>query len=220
MLKKIDKSECFFLDTYKQSEINDDVWSKIEYYKKTYIIQDSCEFKFNRYPGFMFSNDEAAELYYNNFYNNIENINTQPRGNLSLSSKYIFVGIRPGSNDIHSKSESCFLIGEKTAAVLNCLFRDLNIYGYYTNVYMSSTSVDINLTKILSELSILKLINNNLLIIFLGQYDEYDKIIDILKLENKKDYLKIWHPSYIMRSYTTQKYNTWLRSFVYEKKHS
>lgn len=132
MLKFI--TDPIILNSFYQKDVLD--WCIIDNNKKSYIISDNNDIKYNRFPGFAFTKSRYAELYYDYIYKNYNQYPTPPRGNLSECCEYVFIGIKPGTKDSDlSKSESAWLFGP-TPKILNDLLIKFNIYPYFTNLQM------------------------------------------------------------------------------------
>lgn len=220
ILKKIFEDETFNISDFNLSKLSDKEWNKISDQKFTYILNNK---KSNiLYPGFCFSNDEAANYFSTNILNFIINelkAFTSPRGNLSKNNNTIVIGQRPGHAFAHlSKSESAWLLGP-SSKMLCRLLSSCNIYPYFTNFYHSHyVKIDLNYSNIIIEiLKIFKLYSkfyniNEFKIIFLGRYDEYDILKkELSKLNTVKiNFINIWHPAYILRNNSEENYNNWL----------
>lgn len=180
-------------------------WSEIDEYKRTFIISESPHIKCLRYPGFIFKNVNDAKIYFNDFYCDIYDVFTPPRGN--LSENIVFMGIKPGSFQLQKLpnlevvSECSWLLGPSSKR-LNVALYKCGIYPYFTNVYhyhQHELNCDISLT--LKEIETLFKIHKKIKFFFMGNYKEFDKIVWFL---NKNDfdfeYHRIWHPSYILRN--------------------
>lgn len=50
------------------------------------------------------------------------------------------------------------------------------------------------------------------IIVFLGSYSEYDELINNFKDRNNLNVIKIWHPAYLIRSYSENKYLKWIKN--------
>lgn len=88
MLTKV--IEPFLVKKFNLSEI--DCWENIDKYKRTYILDSNPENIWIRYPGFIFNTEDDKEKY-EEFYNeNLLNVFTPPRGN--LSSNIVFMGYK------------------------------------------------------------------------------------------------------------------------------
>lgn len=208
-LKQIERPWC--CKELNLSQITE--WDSINYYKQTYILDKNPSIKYLKFPGFIFSSTEDMTYYYDNFYKNIKNVFTPPRGNLSQSCKYAFIGIQPGKGAQNSKGESCWLIGETSTKMLYDLLYYINVYPYFTNVYLDYTSELHKDTSIIEqEIKIIKKIVPDIKLVFMGSYDEYDKIILNLNL-NSNEYKRIWHPAFLLRSFTDEKFKQWGSNF-------
>lgn len=209
------------ISSFELNKISDNEWKLINENKFSYLIINSPDIIYLLYPGFVFSSDEAAEFYDRNimsFIKNNLNAFTTPRGNLSKSNNIVFIGQRPGTFTAHlSKAESAWLLGPSSKKLVKAC-KDLNIYPYFTNFYHSHyTNTDRNYKNILFEISkiheLYKQIYNikKLNIVFLGSYSEYDELINNFKDRNNLNVIKIWHPAYLIRSYSENKYLKWIK---------
>lgn len=198
--------------------VNDFNLNKIQYYdliekhKKSYVITEP-QVNFNRYPGFVFSNDNHAQFYYENFYREIEDVFTPPRGNLTMESTHAFFGIKPGSYqllqvqdkiDVH---ECCWLLGP-SSEMLNKLLEKTQIYPYFSNVYkFHEDELNGNIDLTIKEIETIAAICPNIELVFLGKYEDYFRIIE--KIGDIIKYRFIWHPAYLARSFSQEKFNRW-----------
>ena len=193
-----------------------DNFNEIDFFKKSYILDNTQNTRLLRFPGFTFSFKEDANYYYNNFYKKIENEITPPRGNLSRDNKYIFMGIKPGSflRSGLSKdqvSESAWFFGPSSEYLYKLLIKK-NIYPYFTNVYRTFESeLNKDISTVLEEINIIKNICKDVTFVFMGEYKDFDRIIEELNLK-KYQYKKIWHPSFIARN-GGYNFNQWVRRF-------
>jgi hypothetical protein len=151
---------------------------------------------------------------------------TTPRGNLSKENNIIFIGQRPGHYGAHlSKAESAWLLGPSSKMLIK-LCKDANIYPYFTNFYHShDTEINKDWFNIFAEILDLSIMYEKfyqieeLKIVFLGSYPEYDGLIEQIKnsypnskTKMKFKFIKIWHPAYLLRSYSEEKYYDWLNN--------
>lgn len=212
-VKKIDKP--FFLTKYNLSEVNEEEWKKIDCYKRTFILTDKPRLEYLRYPGFCFKTYEDSIIYFNNVYSKIYNIFTPPRGN--LCGNIVFMGIKPGSfqlqklKDQSIVSECSWLLGPSSQR-LNVALYKCKIYPYFTNVYHThKAELDGSIEPCFQELEVLFRIHKRLNLFFMGNYNEFDRIIT--KLSSSKyefDFHRIWHPSYILRMGDSN-FNEWIK---------
>lgn len=230
-MKQINITQTHFASSQNLTEISDDEWKIIESQKHSFILSDNCDSSYLRYPGFTFSNLQAQNAYlkiYNDFIS--ENIYAPSRGNLSKNNNYIFIGIRPGHVYAHlSKADTAWLFGP-SSILLHEYLTSLNIYPYFTNIYNEPNKpFDRNFKFIFKELIIIcyiyKMIYelNDLKLVFMGKYDEYPLFVNYIKNNevfkklnmNLKVY-SIWHPSFLARSYTETKFESWKYQLSYE----
>jgi len=205
------------IPTFNMNKLTNEDWNNIDKYKFTYTdLHNSI-----LYPGFKFSTNKAAEFYDKNILNFLVNklkVFTTPRGNLSKDNNIFVIGQRPGHYYAHlSKSESAWLIGDSAKLLLK-LCHQLDIYPYFTNFYHSHyVNLDFNCNNIFKEIiGIFKLYKDfynikNFRIVLLGSYKEYNNLInEINKLTDiNVNFIRTWHPSYLLRSYSEEKYNIW-----------
>ncbi|MFW6002117.1 MAG: hypothetical protein ACOCQD_02150 [archaeon] len=231
-LKKIEKEDAFFIKNYHLPRINENEWRNIYYYIDTYFIDDNInkEVQYLRYPGFSFSNDEAANYYYNNHYKYLKEkeVYTYPRGNMTRSSNSMIIGIQPGKfyeKYLGASAESAWLIGP-SSEMLHSFCNKLNLYSYYTNIYSSRfDKQNYDFRNILNEIKTIKYIKQNIynenfmVIIFLGSYKEYDSLVRRIEGEGiNEDFeiiaYRVWHPSYLLRAYSQEKFNKWVKNIL------
>jgi len=203
----------YVISTYTLAKLSDIEWKNILKYKYS-LIKDkgySIENKI-KYPGFISDDNkfDAAVQYVNELYiPRFKNMFTPPRGNLSSTLSYIFIGFAPGYSQL-SKGEPNWLLGPSSKILHNALI-ELNIYPYFTNLFKTpfkdnkieytneyfNKSIDdlkIELSYLFSNFNIKK-------IIFLGHYIQFNDIINMLYVE----YSIIKHPSYFVRKGLTHK---------------
>ena len=181
----------YVISTYTLAKLSDIEWKNILKYKYS-LIKDkgySIENKI-KYPGFISDDNkfDAAVQYVNELYiPRFKNMFTPPRGNLSSTLSYIFIGFAPGYSQL-SKGEPNWLLGPSSP------FKDNKIE--YTNEYFNKSIDDlkIELSYLFSNFNIKK-------IIFLGHYIQFNDIINMLYVE----YSIIKHPSYFVRKGLTHK---------------
>lgn len=215
-------SSVNLISSFDLNQIGTNGWKSISDSKFSYLICNNPSTVYLLYPGFVFSSDEAAQFYDENilsFIKNNLNAFTTPRGNLSKSNNIIFIGQRPGTFTAHlSKAESAWLLGPSSKMLIKAC-KDLNIYPYFTNFYHSHyINTDRNYKNILFEISKIyelytRIYNiEKLNIVFLGNYSEYDELINNFKDRNNLNIIKIWHPAYLIRSYSEDKYLKWIKN--------
>jgi hypothetical protein len=199
MLKKVDRQ--YYSKIFSMPHFSD--WERIKNSRETFLVRKN-EFRetYLRYPGFLFSLQEDAEYYDNSFYSTLKNCITPPRGNLTKSSKYIFLGIQPGDyrrhNFQHQIYEVCWYFGPSSEILYKLLLKN-KIYPYFTNVYKNVTDQrDQNFNMILKELEIIKNISNNIQIVCMGNYNEHIQLRN--KLRKEFNFISIWHPGYLCRN--------------------
>ena len=208
MLNKCER--YYYSDIFNMPQFYE--WEKIKKYRETFLIRNN-EFKkeYLRYPGFLFSKKEDANKYSKEFYSLLQDCITPPRGNLADSSQYIFLGIQPGDyrrhNFQHQIYEVCWYFGPSSKVLYELLMKH-KIYPYFTNVYKNVTDQrDKNFDLILKELEVIKNICKNIKIVCMGKYEEYNFLKTELK--NTFEFISIWHPGYLCREYSDEKFNKW-----------
>lgn len=217
--------EPYYIKDFNLSKLNNDDWVNIGKYKNTYITEGQNDIKNLVYPGYCFSDPLAAEFYQRyilNFILNDLNSFTPPRGNLHKNNEFIFIGQRPGHFGAHlSKAESAWLLGPSSKMLMRFL-REVNIYPYLTNFYHSHFVMENkDWSNIYKELvgifRMYRMFYNKekFNIVFMGSYDEYNILSE--KISDFDDVniriIKIWHPSYLLRSYSDEKFNEWVNNF-------
>lgn len=215
-MKKIDITEAHIISSPNQTTLTDKEWDIIKDQKPSYIISDNCDIKYMLYPGLIFSNEDARKLYEPIFKSFVESgANTPARGNLSKNNNFIFIGIRPGHTYAHlCKTETAWIFGP-SSKLLQKLCSSLNIFPYFTNVYNDyRKSFNKDLNFIVRELTTISNIYKNvygineLNFVYMGSYAEYESLkrYDFgIKVNNHS----IWHPAYLARAYTEEKFNSW-----------
>lgn len=215
-MKEILNDKIYFQREYRLGKIKKEDWDRIAGCKHTFVINASEQQKYIQYPGFATDKKEIIKEYDKKIYfkfNFRSDLIIPPRGNLNSALSHVVCGIRP-SNFLHhlSKISISWLIGPSSKMLYN-LLSDVNVYPYFTNVYKNDTS---NYGTI-QELEFLINTFPNIQIIFLGSYKEYDDIIYYFSSKNKQiKYKKIWHPAYLVRAYSKDRYKKWVKSFIGE----
>jgi len=237
MLSQINKEEAHFLSSFEVSDIMDDEWKIIEKQKDSFIISDDCDTSFLKWPGYVFSNLEAKEAYEKIYKDFVDKKTFTPsRGNLSKNNNYIFIGIRPShAMPISSNRElagfPCWFLGESSSFLCRYLSQ-LNIYPYVLNVYSSpSQPFNKDFRFVFKELVVIFYIYKNIYnisdlnLVFMGSYEEYPLLVRHIKrhpiFNNFKINLKcysIWHPSYLVRSYSDNKFEEWKNQMTKRRK--
>lgn len=223
-MKQIEKTKAHLISSQNLKEIPDEEWKIIAEQKHTYIISDDCDTSFLRWPGFVFSNDQAQNAYmriYKDFIDN--NIYTPSRGNLSKNNNNIFIGIRPGHVYAHlSKADTAWLFGP-SSTVLHKLLISTGIFPYFTNIYNEPNKpFDKDFRFIFKELIVICYIYkviyeiSELNLIFMGNYEEYPLFQKYLlrhptfkNFNMRANFYSMWHPGFLARSYTEEKFESW-----------
>lgn len=190
-------------------------WDGIKMACDSVFVNDDPCIDHLRFPGLVVSSINNYHYYVQEFLSSIlsaPNI-IQPRGNLTKKSKYAFIGIRPGPGSPKYEAGTAWLFGP-SSRMLHKLLTGLGIYPYFTNVYKAHTSHvspeverEYSINLFIREILTIDEMCDNISLIFMGNYDEYDEIIS--KLDGKFDCSKIWHPSYLIRAFTEEKFNKW-----------
>lgn len=225
---ELDYSKIHFVSNYLQTKLENEEWKTIHSQISSYILKEPLEDSRNlNYPGFFFSDQKAADIYFKKVYSSFKDVYTPPRGNLSKNNNIILSGIKPGNWQAHlSKCESAWIFGP-SSKMLHKLLKEFSIYPYFTNFYKSFYDESNNkLLPILKEITVIAGIyktiynQNNLKIVCLGNYSEYDSLKNRLDVDDKILSLnmnitlhKIWHPSYLLRAYTDEKFAIWKENF-------
>lgn len=180
-----------------------------------------------RYPGFVFSSSAALARYNSDVYSTLgyNSVATPPRGNLTKDNRYLFFGIKPGPGAVNSVSESSWLFGPSTT-ILYGFLEKLNLFPYFSNVYKDwnapKESLELSINSTLTEILQIKSmyediygVSDPLRIVFMGKYPEFDFIENILNKKCKKQFqvIRIWHPSYILRMKSWEKFYMWLDQY-------
>ncbi len=213
---KININEAYILNTFNQKDIKD--WDLISKNVGKYFINDNPPLKYKRYPGFVFDNEIKAAAYYKYIFNNYIDMETPPRGNLTSSLKYVFIGYKPGTKDSElSKCESAWLFGP-TANILDNLLTCFKIYPYFTNLAHERYADTFDLKNIMNEIAFIKyVINNNIVCVFLGKFREYEEVIKYTENNLGVKCIRIWHPAYIYRNGNSKElFEKWINKFKKE----
>jgi hypothetical protein len=214
-MQTIDDKNIYRINTFKLKFIDD--WDAIDCDKsKVVITNNPNNRRYLTFPGFVSDNIELANLYEKYIYNKIREVFIPPRGNISTKCQLMVVGIKPGTKYmIYSKSECSWLLGPSSQMLFKLLY-ETNVYPYFTNVFHDTNSSETtgDISEILKEIDFMNIINSNIRIIFLGNYEIYNKLIDILAGKNINNAFKIWHPAYLCRSYTDEKFDKWKNQFI------
>lgn len=230
-MNEIKETESYLLSTLNIFKIKDDEWNILREQKDSFFYSNNPKVDYLRWPGFIFSSEEAKDFYlkiYNKFKNN--KIYTPSRGNLSESNRHILLGIRPSHampNQMDLSGFPAWLLGD-SSAILQKLLTECNVFPYLGNVYnQPSQPFNKDFSWILAELLTIFYIYktlynvNNINVVFMGNYDEYPLLVSTLK--NNKIFksigidintYSIWHPSYLLRSWSTEKFNHWKKQFI------
>lgn len=213
---KINVNEAYILDTFNQKDIED--WDIINKNVGKYFLNNNPPLKYKRYPGFVFDSEIKAATYYKYIFNNYIGMETPPRGNLTSTLKYMFIGYKPGTkNSELSKYESAWLFGP-TANILDNLLNQFKIYPYFTNLAHDRYANIFDLKNIINEIIFIKyVINNSITCVFLGKFSEYEEVINYTKNELDIKCIQIWHPTYIYRNGNSEElFEKWINKFKEE----
>jgi len=209
----INENDAYILDTFDQNDIQD--WDIIAKNVGKYIIMSNPPLKYKRFPGFVFDDKITAHAYYKYIFSSYVNMETPPRGNLTSSLEYVFIGFKPGTkNSELSKCESAWLFGP-TASILDKLLDEFQIYPYFTNLAHDRHATTFNLKYILVELLFIKYsVSSNAKCVFLGKFEEYEEVIKYAENTLGLRCIQIWHPAYIYRNGNSQLlYEKWIDRF-------
>lgn len=214
-MKKISNDKIYFQKEYNLGKICQEDWNRIAGCKNTFIIDESQQEiqRYNQYPGFVTDEREIIKEYDRRVYKKLGYYSefTPPRGNLFSNISYVVCGYKPGHFYQHlAKAETSWLIGPSTKMLHRLLF-DVGMYPYFTNVYKNH---DLKFGDILTELEFFVDVFN-CEIIFLGSYEEYSRIVYHFSSRDKKiKYKNIWHPAYLLRAFTNEKYEKWRHNLI------
>ena len=210
---EINDNDIYILNTFDQKDIKD--WNIIAKNVGRYFLDDNPSLKYKRYPGFVFNNKIKATAYYKYIFNDYIGMETPPRGNLTSTLKYIFIGYKPGTKDGElSKRESAWLFGP-TANILDNLLTQFKIYPYFTNLAHDRRADHFDLKNIMNEITFIRyVISSNITCVFLGKYKEYEEVINYAEKDLDIKCIQIWHPAYIYRNGNSEKlYKEWINMF-------
>lgn len=210
---EIDINDAYILNTFDQKDIKD--WNAIDKNVGKYFLDNIPCLKYKRYPGLVFDSKTKALAFYKYIFNNYIDMETPPRGNLTSTLKYIFIGYKPGTKDSElSKRESAWLFGP-TANILDNLLTQFKIYPYFTNLAHNRYAANFDLKNIMNEITFIRyVINNSVTCVFLGKYREYDEVISYVENDLGIRCIQIWHPAYIYRSGNSKKlFEKWADQF-------
>lgn len=213
VLKEIENGQVYYHREFRHGKIKEEDWHRIAGCKNTFTLFKDRQEEYIYYPGFVSDKKEIIKEYDKLVYSKFNNeLIVPPRGNLCSNLSHIVCGIKPGHFNSHlSKISISWLIGP-SSKMLSKLLLDVDVYPYFTNVYKNNNNI---YGTIIDELEFLFNKFSNVEIIFLGSYKEYDNIVSHFQSKNKNiKYKKIWHPSYLIRAYTNEKYEKWKKSFL------
>ena len=223
---QISKEEAYILPSVNLSDISEEKWPIINKQRNSFIIGDDCESKYFKWPGYIFSSVKAQLAYMKIYQDFIDkSIYTPSHGNLSKNNNYIFLGIRPSHTMPYQRPLNgypAWFLGS-SSEMFQRLLSELNIYPYVGNIYNQPTQpFNKDFTFIFKELIVIMYIYkviykiNELNIMFMGSYDEYPIFIHQLKTHPLYKQFNMvintysmWHPSYLVRSYSDDKFETW-----------
>lgn len=232
-MNQIVADKVHFVTSQNLTDIQNEEWEIIATQKHSFILSDNCDIKFLRFPGFVFSSEEAQRCYlkiYKDFIDN--NIYTPSRGNLSKNNNYIFIGIRPGHVYAHlSKADTAWLFGP-SSVLLHRFLIDMNIYPYFTNIYNEpnkpfNKDFKFICKELIVVLYIYKVVYDisEMNIVFMGSYDEYPLLKTYIsqhpvfrKLNMSINYFSIWHPGFLARSFSQSRFEDWKKQITLKQK--
>ena len=210
--------EHYLAPTYTISKLSLDDNERIKETKSQFVIDDARCFEYIRFPGFKISSNTNI-LEYKEFYDStLSKVFTPPRGNLSKDNNFLILGIRPGKMFDHlPHEESAWLFGP-CSKMLHRLLLSLHICPYFTNVYKNwndqnrKKSIEVVIKEIALVMRLMRKSydTDKIKVICLGNYSEYDDIARVFsKVKDYIDIIRIWHPSYLCREFTVEKFNKW-----------
>lgn len=200
---------CYLVETFNINNITD--WKSIDVAKHSVIIDDNPGVAYLRFPGFVCDDKRLVDGYYDLIYSDIERVFTPPRGNISSKCKLMIVGIKPGTFKVKPTNSECSWLLGPSSNILHKMLMRVNTYPYFSNVFHDSSADEVNgdITQIQREIYYMHEICNTIKIIFLGKYEVYDRLINGICKKLKISAIKVWHPSYLCRSYTDSKFDFW-----------
>ena len=206
------------IPTLKITKLSESDNEMVKNTKSTFLLDNSDELDFIKFPGFKISERNLNLLNYAKLYKaEFENKVTPPRGNLSTSCEYAIVGIRPGQMHVnHPHEESCWLFGP-CSKMMHDLIRHVGKMPYLTNVYKQwdDENLEKSISNLFTELDlVVSIVGHPITIVTLGTYDEYSLVDDYCRFRGRP-YLNIWHPSYLCRSYSEEKFERWSNKVKY-----
>lgn len=229
MIHQISKVE-YRIPSMKFSALSDSDKFQIENFRSRYILSDFGNLTELLFPGFVFSHPMAAVGFDKFIFSPYEEmkITNTPRGNLSKKSDTFIFGIQPGHNFDYNFNErlSCAWDFGPSTKMLMKLLSSTNVYPYFSNVYHTSEIANTkNISYTYREITcIIRMhrqlykTNHTLKFIFLGNYEEYYRIVNQYKSEWRKYpnivFARIFHPSYVSRFFDEAKYNDWTDQFL------
>lgn len=210
-MNELKQDELFFVPHCNHAQYAEEVWAGIERCKNAFVL-DEPKIEHIKFPGFVTDERWMADAYDEIVYKKckFDEEFTPPRGNLSTQLTHIICGYKPGHALQHlSKFETSWLFGP-SSKMLHTLLEDVGIYPYFTNVYKNHSML---FGDILIELEYLNAILPHVVVVFLGSYEEYNRILyHFAKNDLTLRHRNIWHPAYLVRAFTQEKYNTWKNS--------
>ena len=90
------------------------------------------------------------------------------------------------------------------------------IYPHFTNVFHDSSGDEHSgdISQVVKEIKFVNDISGNVKVIFLGKYQIYDSVANNILGNYGILSTKIWHPSYLARSYSNTKLSMWLKNLT------
>lgn len=227
-MKRTDFEKIYLLNSYNIRDYTPDVWDSISNAMTECVgnILTGHQLSLLRYPGFFIDKELAIKAYekyvLDKFYK--KNIINMPRGNLSSSLTHIMVGQLPFHNFAETNIKACpnFLCGSSSELLIK-LLNNNNIYPYMTHVFKTNIDFKNNMIKpFIDEIDVIAQIAfsvygiKTLKLVFVGNYDIYYacstelKMRRIISKHNVNIQLyRIWHPIYLLKEYTEEKFKTW-----------
>jgi len=233
---QINEKDAHIIPSQKLNDLSEENWNFIKQQRNSFIISDNCGPNFLRWPGYVFSSLDAQSAYmriYEDFIN--QKIYTPSRGNLSKNNNHIFIGIRPShamlKENADLRGNPAWFLGE--SSVMLCrLLSELNLYPYVGNIYNQPTQpFNKDFKFIFKELVVIMYIYkviygmSELNLMLMGNYEEFPIFADQLKFHPIYERFKIkvntysmWHPSYLVRSYSDDKFDEWKKQVSKKKR--
>lgn len=207
--------DIYYLNTFSQRNIAD-IDKYTESLKTAVVTKNTDLLRCLRFPGIISDNTDIVNRYISEIYNDIAGCRTPPRGNLTSHSNIIICGIKPGViNSNMNIPETSWLFGP-SAKLLTILMWNAGIYPYFTNVFHDSGADEHNgdISQVVKEIKFVNDMSGSVKVVFLGKYQIYDNVANNILGNYGILSTKIWHPSYLARSYSNTKLSMWLKNLI------